>query len=345
MILSQLKFLMSNPKLATFNTEDGKLVKLEFKSSGLIKYKQRASPRSEVPSEKNLESDIKTKIKSANFGDAKSDAFKWIQSIYSPRIVTKIKSSAIAHLLAYFLKERIPREYYRERKTILYWLQKHLKEAREVFAKNKITLILDNEASITVHPPSIIVEKQPQEKLEFPQKSQNFTDFNAHVNLAHPEQPQYNLMTRRDVSNGPPQKTESFDTLTFQRTNDQVKEEHEVPDVLQYKQQILPSPQFSSDPIIPDFNEYDYGKESTEQDTFNDLSAATGSNNQQDEKDTDISESDEQDEKVADISESDNQDNEIQNKIFSKFFTEESLSQSDLNEIESIIESDVERSF
>ena len=105
---------------------------------------KRASPRSLEGTEKDVERLFLEEIKNSNFIEKECFAYKWVTSICPMKNINKEIFLAISEIIAFLIDARIPREVYRRRQSLIFWLERHIGDAVEVFSKNNVVLYWDN---------------------------------------------------------------------------------------------------------------------------------------------------------------------------------------------------------
>ena len=125
---------------ADVQTQNG-IIRYTFDKNGRIQLqRKRASPRNEGFTENEVESNLIKKMNGSGFDDEKCESYQMLQTIFVNEKVTKEKALAIADLIAFLNNIRIPREYYRRRETVVFWLQEHWEETLNVFSNYPTTV-------------------------------------------------------------------------------------------------------------------------------------------------------------------------------------------------------------
>lgn len=139
---------------ADVQTQNG-IIRYTFDKNGRIQLqRKRASPRNEGFTENEVESNLIKKMNGSGFDDEKCESYQMLQTIFVNEKVTKEKALAIADLIAFLNNIRIPREYYRRKETVVFWLQEHFELMVKTFMNNPTTITF-NEKTTKIIPPLI----------------------------------------------------------------------------------------------------------------------------------------------------------------------------------------------
>lgn len=147
------KMLRNERYVEIFIGTQNKVLRICFGKNGrLILSPKRASPRLTNIPEKELENKLIQRIKSVGFNCKDCPANNWLMEVFKTKNICKENALAIAEIVSYIRNEHLPREYYRRKENIVFWIQEHFAEVTAVFSNYPTKIVWDGKLHM-VHTP------------------------------------------------------------------------------------------------------------------------------------------------------------------------------------------------